>query len=280
MNTPTQRLRPASGSHAREPLVRVALVLLAALTLAPGFPALQRHRPVVIRAQDIETKKPLAGAEVRISPAIGSAHVSTGTTGNDGIVRLRATPVTDEPIAVEANMAGYLTETTYIPLRIVRTLEPPHLFDHEETRPVSFVVEMYPKPLPMIELILPPGYRGEVRADVVISPKVAWPAGQRKFGYPVSAQGTVEVAGPEFLRRVNASSFVLKFADGAPLSLAAETTDIGYWWLRHDGDSDFYFIGTRADYTLKKSHDQGQEIIERTSSSSGGRGRGRRRGPS
>jgi hypothetical protein len=259
--------------HETSSTVCLAVTFLAAL--APGCQTFQHHRPVVILAQDIETKKPIAGVDIRVCPAKGSTGVATGTTGSDGIARLRATPVNAEPISVEAVGGGYLTETTYIPLRTVRTLEPAHLFEHEELRPVSFVVEMYAKPLPTIELVVPAGYRGELKANVHVSPAAAWPAGQRNFRYEVSAAGVAEVSGPEMLGRIAASSFTLKYADGTPLSLAADHSELGYWWLRHDGETDYYFVGTKADYTLKRSADRGEEIMEKNSG--GGHGRGRHR---
>src|SRR5258708_1824758 len=89
------------------------------LVVAPRCQALHCYRPVTILARDAETGKPLPEAEVRISYPSSRAQFapweSVNSTGDDGIVHLRAAPSGDFDVALTAKAKGYLTEEKSIP---------------------------------------------------------------------------------------------------------------------------------------------------------------------
>ena len=74
-------------------LVRPLIYAALLLALAPGCQVFQSGRPVSVLAVDAETKKPIPGAEVRISypltPAYRAPAESSGKTGEDGVAALQ-----------------------------------------------------------------------------------------------------------------------------------------------------------------------------------------------
>jgi hypothetical protein len=236
---------------------------------------LHRTRPITIQVRDAETQQPIAGARIEIKNIEASATgVESGTTGADGIVRLQDS-VHDAAIGVQATARGYLFEQTYIPGETVRGIPPAPLFGKDSPRPVAFTVELYAQPRPEVELVVPSCYRGTVKVSVKLTPEQTFPPGQRLFSFPVGANGEVEVTGPLFLKRAQPVDFGMRYADGLPLTRNAEKGEPGYWWLRHEGSYDYFFIGSRGDYNIVRSeaaHDSGRPAR------SGGGGRGGRGG--
>jgi hypothetical protein len=244
---------------------------------------------VVVLAQDADTKKPIPGAEVWISyppPASPFAPATSyGRTGNDGLARMQATPCGDTGIVVGIAADGYLTEEKFIPVESVAGLEPAHFFENVERRPASFVLPVYPGPHPSVELIVPAGYRGLIKAEVQIQEDAPCPPGQRSFSYPVSATGSAQVVGPVLLRRVIAPDFTAKFSDGTPLPREAKDAEVGFWWLRSDGNAQVFLVGTKSELdnyraaTEEKSN-SGEKPSSPSKGKRGGGGRGGRRGGS
>ncbi len=116
-------------------------VLLAALASGcpGGLPV--TYRPVTVLARDAETQKAIPGAEVRIfypltPPQLAPAN-SMGTTGVDGVARLRAAP-TEEGFAMETTAPGYLLDQKSLAGDVVAIPadEPFQLFGRKEQPPV------------------------------------------------------------------------------------------------------------------------------------------------
>src|SRR5262249_24743288 len=106
------------------------------------------------------------------------------------------------------------------------------------------------------------------------------PAGLRTFGYDVSTDGAVDVVGPPLLHRVFASDFRLRYADAAPLTQNAKESEVGYWWLKSEGDIQVFLVGTRAasDAAVRAGEATTTGLPRNGSGSGGGGGRGGRRG--
>jgi hypothetical protein len=76
-----------------------------------------------------------------------------------------------------------------------------------------------------------------------------WPRGQRDFTYVVPpGAGAVQVIGPPVLRHLFPLNFRAKYADGTPLSTEAKDQELGFWWLKTEGSSQYFLVGTRSDY--------------------------------
>jgi hypothetical protein len=80
------------------------------------------------------------------------------------------------------------------------------------------------------------------------------------------------VTGPPLLRRV--LDYRFKDADGTPLSRQAEAFDVGFWWLRCEGNTQVFLVGTQAEYNAVRS--EPKEGGDRHSPGGKGDGRGRR----
>ncbi len=234
---------------------RPARCLFCALVLAAlgsGCQAFHRYRPVVIETRDAETKKPIPGASVHISYPLTSPELapwdSTGTTGEDGTVRLRAAPYGDLGIRVETTAKGYMFEQKGMASEDVDAIQPVPLFGAAESRPVSLVVEMYAGPDPTVQLVVPMGYRGPIRAEVQTRADATGPPGQRCFTYAVSSTGTVQVCGPPLLRRVVAPDFRARYADGTPLNRQGPDGEPRLWWAQSEGRYHYFLVGTRLEF--------------------------------
>jgi hypothetical protein len=255
------------------------------LALAPGCLALPRPRPVGVLARNAETKQPIPGAEVRISyaptPSPLAPSDSSGTTGGDGIARMRATPYGDAGVVVEVAAKGYLSEEKVLPVEAVAALAPAGLFEAVERRPASVVVELYAEPRPTVELVVPAGYRGPVKVAIQARDDVPCPPGQRCFRYAVPDSGVVEATGPALLRRVFPPEFRARSAGGAELSGRSGEAGCGLWWLRDEDGYHVFLVGTRAEYeeALRSERPSaGGEGRSPAGKREGGRGRGGRRG--
>lgn len=269
-------------------LARCLVYSALLLTAAPGCQAFHRYRPVAIEAMDAETKKPIPGVEVKISyPLENSSYApweSKGTTGPDGIARLKAAPYGRAGIMVEVIANGYMSEQKYLSIQEVEAIEPAHWFEDVNRRPASIVMAIFADPAPTVELIAPVGYRGQIKAKVQIDADLSSAAGQRLFRYPVPASGEVVAMGPPVFRHVAPSSFRLTFADNTPLNQWPKDSEVGYWLLKCEGTTYHFLVGTARDYDDYR-HSQQYEGRDRPrgggGQGGGGKGRkGRNGGPS
>jgi hypothetical protein len=268
----------------RRVLARCLLYPALLLAPAPGCQALHRYRPVPVLVRDAETKKPIPGAEVKISyPAareVLAPWESLGTTEADGIARLRAEPYQETGLVVEATAQGYLFEELSVAAETIEAIEPAHFFEKVEQRPAALVLEMYAEPNPTVELVVPTGYRGLVKVEVQIQEDATFPAGQRCFRYPVSVAGVAQVKGPPFLRRVFSADYRACYADGTPLRQHGDPEEVGLHWLKYDDTDQYFVVGTQRDYDsyrreMRRTGGQSQPARSGTGSGGGGR-RGRR----
>lgn len=244
---------------------------LLCLVLGSGCQVVQPGRPLTILACDAETHQPIPGARVRLQPIEG--HLSgpdVATAGDDGIVRMHGDALDDRALGVEATAEGYMLASTFIPAETVRGIPPSPRFGKDKDRPVAVTVELYAGPRPSVDLIVPTGYHGVVKAQVAIAHDVPCPPHQRKFRFPVTADGTVRLSGPTMLERVQPSDFQIRYADETPVSAKCRTTELGFWWLGHDGDTEYFVVGDKGDYALART--EARDDGEGPAPHSGGRG--------
>jgi hypothetical protein len=234
---------------------RLAISLVFLLTLAPGCQVLYRYRPVPVLVRDAETKKPIAGADVHLSYPLSRDSLapfdSSERTGRDGIAHLRAAPYGDFGVRVDASAAGYLPEQVNVSTESIQHVEPAHPFEETERRRPEVVVEMYIEPHFTIEMVVPTGYRGVIKAEVEMQDHIAPPPGQRFFRYEV-VDGFVRVKGPGLLRRIYPSDYRARYADGTPLTGEMTLLKTGFCWLRGNGKERYFFVGTQSEYDMQR----------------------------
>jgi hypothetical protein len=107
---------------------------------------------------------------------------------------------------------------------------------------------MYSEPHFQVELILPNGFRGLVKAVVRIEDDAAWVPGQRCFRFEVAPAGDVLVKGPPLLRRVFPPDYRARFANGTAVPQQAGPWEIGLRPLKHEGEVEYFVVGTQDDY--------------------------------
>jgi hypothetical protein len=233
---------------------RCLLYLICLLACGPGCQVLYRYRPVAVLVRDAETKKPIANADVHLCYPLTrdslAPYDSSDRTHEDGIARLRAAPYGDFGVRVEASSHGYLAEELNVSSAMIEHIDPAHPFEAVERRRAEFVVELYAEPRFTVELVVPNGYRGLIKAEVQVQNDVAAPPGQRCFAYEVSDANTVLVKGPKVIGRIYPSDYKARYTDGTPLSGDMTLMKVGFRWLRGEGKEQYFVIGTQADYDL------------------------------
>ncbi len=132
---------------------------------------------------------------------------------------------------LEVAAQGYQSEKQNVSSETVRAVKPLHWFESINDRPVQLVVELFADPEPIVELVLPAGYRGLIKAEIQVRPDAPFTPGQRSFPVEVPPSGTVVVIGPPILEHAFGPDFRFRYADGVPLSRRAENSPLGYWWL-------------------------------------------------
>lgn len=260
-------------------MIRYGWLHWMGLLVIGGCQAVQPTRPLTIEARDAETQAPIPGAHVRVHPMSGhTPGPDSVTTGEDGIAHLKSNARDERAIGVEATADGYLRADTFIPAQTVRAIEPTPLLAKDKTRQVAFHVDMYGGPRPTVELVVPAGYRGIVKAEIAIARDAASPKGQRLFQYPVGSDGVVRVEGPPLLERVDPTDFCFRFADAAPLSPKAHDSELGFWWLRHEEGWEYFVIGDRTEYSAARDNGEEEGHDESPGPRSSGRANGGGRG--
>jgi hypothetical protein len=258
---------------------RFWMVLL--LAASGGCLSLPGQRPLPVEVIDAETKQPIKSASVQLAysiPPSWGPHGSAGTTKDDGVARMWVASGDDPAVTLEVAAMGYMSEEKPLPAETVKSLESPHMFESTDHRPAAVVVELYADPRPVIELVLPAAFRGHVRAAVQPQDSIASTPGQRSFVYEVPPSGMVDVVGPPIIRRVFAPDFRLRYGDGAPLSQNAKESEVGYWWLKSEGDVQVFLVGTKSDFDAAVRAGEATPSGNQRSGGAGGKGAGRRGG--
>ena len=232
--------------------MRSLLYPLLLLAVGPGCQVLHRSRPVAVLVKDADTKKPIAGAVVRISYPLAQAPLgpaaTLGETASDGVARLKASPW-EGGLVVRAAAGRYLPEEKVVSAEAVEAIEPAPLFASSPRGTSDVVLELYSEESrPTVELIVPTGYRGLVKAELEAQQGIPSPPGRRRFPYAVSPAGIVRVVGPDRFRHVSSPDFTARYANGTPLTPNAKEGEIGFWCLRVEGRYYTFLVDTPKEY--------------------------------
>jgi hypothetical protein len=269
----------------RRRLVRSLLAAALPLALAPGCQAFHSYCPVGVLVRDAETTQPIPAAQVGIyypaAPAATAPCESWGPTGPDGIARLRAAPSGPLGVTVTASATGYMPEEMNTGVETVGAIKSAGWFEHTERRPPEMVLELYSEPRFGVELVVPVGYRGLVKAELRVLDNAPCRPGQRCWRAEVPAFGAVQVQGPPVLRRIQPPDFKARFADGTPLGGHMDVLTVGFRWLKREGDVQCFVVGTQPEYDgyMRRLVQEESSAGSRSDGGKGqGRGGGRRRG--
>ncbi len=267
-------------------IVLGSLYLLILVAGSPGCAVLPWSRPMSVLVRDAETKQPLAGAELALSYPLAKGPAApsgvSGTTNQEGIVWLHAVPSGDASILLEAKAQGYLPEWKTLAADEVRKIAPAHFFEKVENRPGSYVLELYAAPRPTIELVLPAGFKGQFKVGIQARDDFPTTPGQRLFSYAVPIEGDLTIVGPPLLRHGGSTpEFQAKYADGVLLRKHATGAEIGFWWLKSEGDHEYFLVGTEREYGAWRSEELRRPERQRRPAAAddgggGGKGHGRR----
>jgi hypothetical protein len=211
-------------------LAQRLLCLLFLFCLASGCQTLHGDQTLAVLVRDAETKQPISTAEVylcqRLKPDEVAPCRSVAFTQADGIARVRAEPGGEHGFQVQAVAQGYLAETIDVPVDVLKKDPSLRPSQKAEPRSADVTVEVYTAPDFSVELVLPPGYRGPVKAEVQIQDNLLPAKGQRCFRFPVSVSGDVRVQGPSLLRRVPTSAFRARYGDGPLLGTTMDAEQV------------------------------------------------------
>ncbi len=225
----------------------------------PGCQVVAPYRPLPVLVRDAETKKPIEGAVARAFYPLARGPLTPPelrrVTDEDGIADLRASPLENGCVRIEAVAPGYLPGEKLLDADAVRALEPLRPFEAADSRPASVTVDLYAEPRPAVELVVPTGYRGELRVEIDARDDAPVSPGQRVFRVSVSPKGTARVTGPAILRRVFPTDIRACYADGTPLSPLAKDAAQGFWWVRSEGKSQCFLVGRKDEFdALRRSY--------------------------
>jgi hypothetical protein len=214
-----------------------------------------RYRPVPVLVRDAETKEPIADAEVHLSYRLSRDSLapfdSSQRTGADGIAHLKAAPYGVFGVSLEATAARYIPEQLSVSTEFIQNMKPAPLSKQGEQSPSECVIEMYAEPRFTVELIVPVGYRGLIKADVQIQDDLPAPPKQRCYRYEV-ADGFVSIKAPAVLRRICPQEFRACYADGTPVDKEMTLLKVGFRSLRCEGKVHYFVVGTQPEYDMQR----------------------------
>ena len=180
---------------------------------------------------------------------------------------------------VKLSAPNYLPEKRGLPGDALRGLKANEsmwpFFNHPET--VTVTMELYHGPIPEIHLLVPPGYRGQIKVDVHVREDVAYQPGLREFQGTVPADGMVQIEGPPILRHGCGPKFRAIYMDEAHTEVPTELgpDEVGFRWVRTEGRTEIFVIGTKADYEkYRRAGDKGSSSNSDSNSGKSGKGGG------
>jgi uncharacterized membrane protein YgcG len=255
-------------------LARCLVSLVPLLAFAPGCQMLSSTRPVVVRAIDADTHKPIDDARVEVADPHGGPDL-VQRTDKEGNSRVGVKGNGETGVVVKVSALGYVAEDQTVTAAALQAVEPESLFHHSK-KPAEVTLELYKDdPRPTVELVVPNGYRGLIQVELRIPEDAPAAPGQRNFSYQVEPPSPLVISGPALFRRFAVPDFTAHYADGTALPNSAKDGATGLWLLKMDRGSFSFLIGTEFEYKQSKPD---TSLDTYPKKQSGGKGRGGRRG--
>jgi uncharacterized membrane protein YgcG len=235
-------------------LTRVIFGPLCLLFTITGCHMLHPDQTIPVAVVDAETKMPIAGAEISLwSPADKSTGKlePSGTTGPDGVARIKASFPKEADVLIGVSAPGYLRDEVD---RLLAGKAP-------GAPPDGAIVEVFKGPRPTIELVVPTDFRGELKVEVKVQEEAQNPQQQRVFRYSVPSgvvrpagglfgpPPSVLVLGPPVIRADGrlGPEFRGIYANGSPMPAEPKDTEVVLRWVRSEGMDQFFVVGTKID---------------------------------
>jgi hypothetical protein len=204
-------------------VLRHALNVAALLAPLSGC-SFYLNRPVTFQVRDAETKRPIEGAEIKVTylryievaiPVTG-AGPEQGVTDRDGKLTLVVDPCKDQ-FTLSATARGYLPEQHQGRDWVAKRITPRKRFEWKN----DFILEMYTAPEAEVDLIFPDGYRGIVLVRCAPTDRPPEVPGRRRFRYDVPASGIVEIREAGLMDRPSLPDRIhVQFRDGTTVPTA------------------------------------------------------------
>jgi uncharacterized membrane protein YgcG len=228
---------------------RVAVVGFFLVISVTGCHTFEPSTPLTVQVRDAETQAPIPGATVRLwrFGSHSEERDQSITTSADGTARPHLAPPDEGGVMVEVTASGYIAAQTTLPRDVTDALASAKTFQPYKGPPLAVTLDMFVGPRPVAELVLPVGFHGLVKAEIHPQADGPWPAGQRAFTYTVPANGVVRLDGPPVFGQSTGPEIVAKFADGTPIPKDATNAEVALRWIRRDGTTVYFAVGTSAD---------------------------------
>ena len=262
------------------PCSTVSVLIVTVLAGCHGF---SLGRPVTVLVRDAETKAPIKAAEVQIASASGHLPtITAATTGDNGIARVKVNPSADIAYMVEASANGYFSEEEDISVETLREISPAKSIHSGANEPPTLILEMFAGPRPTVDLIVPMGFRGVLRAQVRGRDDAPYPPGQRPSVIPCRLAAWWRSLDRPFSGMASLPTFAL----ASPMGLrcpATRRTTTSVCAGCGEGDDQVFFVGTRVDWadychSLEPYEPRGSSGGKKGGAAGAGVGRGGRRG--
>ena len=214
--------------------------ILAALLMSFASGCSLIHPRVSVLIRDAETKAPIPDAEVTVrtindeDPDIQRPFV---TTNAEGIAKIAASQRGTSILLLGVNAQGYLPGELSLN-DAARNASTPGVYG---------VVDVFAGPRPTVMLVLPTGFRGIVKTELMTDAQAPTKPGQREFEVKVNENGIAELNGPPILRHWPGPEFRARFADGGIVQASGKDEDISLHWIRGNGTEFIHLVGTKAD---------------------------------
>ncbi|HEV3383425.1 MAG TPA: hypothetical protein VG097_01350 [Gemmata sp.] len=258
-----------------------------AIAAANGCQMMHPSAPVAVTVLDAETKTPVPGAQVAfLYPTSDSSEKTrdiTGTTNASGVAQISGVSTDDGLPQVRITAPGYVLEQSGLPGSALHSIKENNSFwssfsSHRD--PVELPLYVFHGPSAAIELTVPAGYRGMIKVDVRIREDITYPRDQRVFTGTL-ADGAVQVDGSPLLRSEYKPVYRARYSDDTPVPMNVQDNEVGFRWLRTEGRTELFVIGTRAEWEgFRRATDKAiaADASGKKSGGSGGGGGGRRGG--
>ncbi len=264
-------------------IVQFAIFPLA-IFAASGCQLMHPSTPVAVTVRDAETNAPVPGAEVVfLYPASEPTEKTRdlkATANASGIAQIRDVTSDDGLPQVKITAPGYILEQKGLPGDALRTIKEKNSLwsSSNHSDPVELAMYVYHGPAAAIELTVPVGYRGMIKADVRIREDIVYPREQRIFSGTV-VDGAVQVDGSPLLRSEYKPMFRARYADETPVPMNVQDNEVGFRWLRTEGRTEIFVVGTRAEWEgFRRATDKAIAADSGGKKSGGGGGGGKRGG--
>jgi uncharacterized membrane protein YgcG len=264
---------------------QIAHFAILSLASATGCQMMHPSSPVAVSVLDAETNAAVPGAEVVLlyptsDPSAKSRDI-TATTNPSGVAQIRGVTTDDGLPQVRITAPGYILEQSGLPGSVLHTIKENNSFWSSFSSrhdPVELALYVYHGPSAAIELTVPAGYRGMIKVDVRIREDIKYPRDQRVFTGTV-VDGAVQVDGSPLLRSECKPVYRARYTDDTPVPMNVQDNEVGFRWLRTEGRTEIFVIGTRAEWEgFRRATDKAIAADASGKKNSGSGGSGGRRG--